>query len=65
MSLRDHRRGTLYRTRRRQADLVRKAGPHVKDEKYIPEVCPECLGLRLIPDDEASICPTCQGEGEI
>ena len=71
MSLRDHRTGrNLVRTRNRQPDVVRKAGPHIKQTRYEPEVCPDCYGSGIQYDphncgDHPAICATCGGEGEV
>ncbi len=65
MRTKDQRRERyLVRTRNRQPDLVRKAGPHVKQDRHEPQVCPECNGNRYV-NCETLECPTCDGQGEI
>ena len=66
MSIRDHRTGrNLVRTRNRQPDVVRKAGPHNKQVRHHPEVCDTCRGSGFHPDYPAVECWHCGGEGEL
>lgn len=70
MKLREHRTGNLVRTRRRQPDFVRKAGPMAHAPHHEPEVCPACGGRGIGYDpqntgDALVQCGTCGGEGEI
>jgi hypothetical protein len=65
VSIRDHRTGrNLVRTRNRQPDVVRKAGPHVKQSRYEPNVCQTCRGVGNHPDYPNLECWVCDGEGE-
>jgi DnaJ-class molecular chaperone len=59
----------LVRTRNKQPDLVRKAGPHIKATRYEPDVCSACSGTGIVPqvcfDDQFAECATCEGSGEV
>ena len=66
MKLSDHRTGRkvpLVRTRRRQPDFVRKAGAHITEVEYKPEVCSVCRGTGTHPDYPGLECWHCDGTG--
>jgi DnaJ-class molecular chaperone len=56
--------------RNKQPDVVRKAGPHIKQEKFEPVACTACGGTGFVEVGDgdgyaASTCQICEGTGEV